>query len=132
RCAIGPLEVVKKDDERVAGASQRAKQTAEHPIEADLRFRRAERHGFRRFLDETFETRNDIEDDLCAWPYGLRQRSTPHLYAPCRLAKELSHKLLECLPDCAIRRAAVELIELSGDEISPASRDGAHHLTDQR
>ena len=86
------------------------------------------RHG----ANQTFEARNDVENDLRVGTHLLDERAPQSLDAVGGFAQDLAGQVPERLSNRPIGRGAVELIKFARDEMTSASRHRPHDFPDQR
>jgi hypothetical protein len=126
------LKVVEEDHQRTTRTRQHANQPAKHEIETVLRLDGVQPRSQRYRANQTFEARNDVENDLCVGTHFPDERAPQSLNALGGFAQDLADQVPERLPNRPVGRRAVELIKFARDEMTSPSRHRSHDLPDQR
>ncbi len=122
-CAVGPLQIVDEEDQRVFGIGEHADKAAEDEPQAMLHLGRAEL-GHRRLLaDDQLDGRNDVDDELPAGAKRSLQLAAARLDARFALAQDALDELAECQGQRRVWHVAALLVELAGNEVASARDD---------
>ncbi len=132
RRRVRPLEVIEEEHQGVIRMRERAEKPLEHPVEAILGLGRVEGRDRRLRPDQASHGWDDVHDHLAARPHGGQHALPPGgdlLVGP---REEMPHETLEGLPQRRVGHVPRELVELAGDEVTSALRQGAMELLDER
>src|SRR6266853_6229933 len=121
RC-IKPLQIIKKQGERMLLAREYAKEAPEHHLETVLRVLRRQVRDRRLFSDHELQLRNEVDDELTVRAQRLTQGAPPSAKLRLALAQNLAHQALEGLAQGGVGNVALILVELAGRE-QAARRD---------
>src|SRR5258708_11138552 len=121
-CSIQPLQIIKKESERVLRLGEHTEEAPEHQLEPMLRISRREFCDRRLFADDELHLRDKADDQLAVWPDRLRQGTPPLFHFRFALDDDLTDQSLEGLCQGRIRDVALRLLGLACGEKS-AGRD---------
>src|SRR5262249_40528647 len=123
RRRVGPLQVIKKDHQRMVFARQNADELWEGAREAVERLGGAKRGRRGLPADDQLDLRNDFGQYAPLRSQGCGQPCAPVVEALLAFSEQAQDESAEGLDQCAERDAARDLIEFAGDEISPLTDD---------
>src|ERR1700738_485570 len=107
RRGIQPLQIVKKQRDRVLLPREDAEEAPKHHLEAVLRVLRGGVPRGRLFADDELQLGNEIDDELPIRGERLAQRISPQAEFYLALAQKRAHEALEGLRQRGIRNVGV-------------------------
>src|SRR5246127_5469537 len=122
RCCIQPLEIIKKEGERMFGPGECSEETPEHQLETVLRILRRHVGNGRLFANDEFQLRDEVNDQLATGTHGVHQDGPPLFHFRFALDEDLTYQSLEGLCQGSVRDVPPVLVELACRE-QPASRN---------
>src|SRR6267142_5943074 len=115
RC-IKPLQIVKKQGERMLLAREYAKEAPEHRLETVLRVLRRQVRDRRLFSDHELQLGNEVDDELTIRAQSFIEGVPPPAKFLLALAQQRADQALEGLTQGGVRDVALVLVELAGCE----------------
>ncbi len=116
RRRVKPLQIVKKQGERVLLPREYAKEAPERHLEAALHVLRRQVRDRRLLSDHELQLGNEVDDELSIWAQRRAQSIPPPAKLLLALSEERTDKALECLAQGRVRNVALVLVELAGRE----------------
>src|SRR5882762_6856754 len=113
RC-IQPLQVVKKQGERVLLPCEYAEEAPEDHLEAALRVQWRQVRDRWLFSDHELQLGNEVHDELAVRAQRFTQGVPPPANLRLALAQQRAHKALEGSGKRSVRDVALVLVELAG------------------
>ena len=121
--AVGPLQIVQEEHERVLPRGEQAHEGLKREMEAGFGLDRADRRKRGRRSHEPLELGRKIGDHARVVPEGVLDALAPRGRFGCRPAQQLDDQRPECLRKGRIRRAPPLGIELGGEEAAASRGD---------
>src|SRR5579863_414054 len=120
RCRIQPLQIIKKESERMFWPGECSEETPEHQLETVLRLLWRHVRNGRLFANDEFQLWDEVNDQLATRTHGVHQDGPPLFHLHFALDENLTDQSLEGLCQGRIRDVPPVLVELARRE-QPAS-----------
>src|ERR1700756_5204424 len=120
RCCIQPLQIIKKENERMFWPGECSEETLEHQLEAVLRILRRHVRNGRLFANDEFQLWDEVNDQLTTGTHRVHHDGPPLFHLRFALDEDLTDESLEGLSQGSVRDVPPVLVELARRE-QPAS-----------
>ncbi len=130
--AVGPLEVIEEQHERMLGARDDGEDALQEQVEAVLGF--FDRDVGHRWLrsDQQLELRHETHEEAPVRPERLLQGGAPSSDVDLTLPQDVTDEVLQCFGDRRVRDVALVRVEFASREQGPSGRELALELVDER
>jgi hypothetical protein len=116
RRRVEPLQIVKKERQRMFGSREDTDEASEHQLEPPLRLLRRQLRDRRWFADNELQLGDEVDDEPAVRAQRLAERVAPAGQLDVALAQKRSDQALKRLRQRRIGDVALVLVELAGDE----------------
>src|ERR1700740_3033140 len=121
-CCIQPLQIIKKENERMFWPGECSEETLEHQLETVLRILRRHVRNGRLFANDEFQLWDEIDDELAIRTQCFLKNVPPMAHLRFAFDEDLTNQSLEGLCQGRIRDVALVLVEFARCE-KPTRRD---------
>src|ERR1700680_4463744 len=116
RCCIQPLQIIKKEGERMFWPGECSEETPEHQLETVLRILRRQVRNGRLFANDEFHLWDEIGDELALCTQWFLKSVPPTGQLRFTLDEDLTDQSLEGLCQSRVGDVALVLVEFAGCE----------------
>src|SRR5579864_6852645 len=122
RCCIQPLQIIKKEGERMFWPGECSEETPEHQLETVLRILRRQVRNGRLFANDEFQLWAEVNDQLAICAQSLLNSAPPLFHFGVALDEDLTDQRLKGLCQGSVWDFPPVLVELARRE-QPANRN---------